>query len=128
MHFWNADTGYAPMAIHLGLAGIGLGLLLSPVASSVIEAADSDERGSASALVITLRLVGMTLGVAVLTLWGVQRQDALRRVADPLASSDPARFLANVAAQVVDETFLFAAAACLLALLPALWLRSRRTR
>ncbi len=67
---------------------------------------------------ITLRLVGMTMGVSILTLWGVPRQDALRRAGatNPLASGDPQLFLVNVAAQVVDEMFLFGAIACGLAL------------
>jgi MFS family permease len=117
------------MVAGLILAGAGLGLALSPVATTVINTAGPERRGSASALVITLRLVGMTLGVSALTLWGVPRQDALRRAgaADPLAASDPQLFLVNVAAQVVDELFLFAAAACLLALLAALALRRPAT-
>jgi MFS family permease len=128
LHSWNATTGYPEMAAGLILAGMGLGLAISPVTTTVVNAADAGRRGSASALVITLRLVGMTLGVSALTLWGVQRQDALRRAgaADPLAASDPSLFLINVAAQVVDELFLFAAAACLLALLASLALRGRQ--
>jgi hypothetical protein len=52
----------------------------------------------------------------------VQRQEVLRAAGatDPLAAGDPALFLVNVAAQVVGETFLFGALACLLALLAAL--------
>ena len=38
-------------------------------------------------------------------------------------SIDPQRFLVNVAAQVIDETFLFAVAACALGLAIALMLR-----
>jgi len=126
---WDATTGYPAMVAGLALAGAGLGLALSPVAATVINAAGSERRGSASALVITLRLVGMTIGISTLTLWGVPRQDALRRAGatDPLAASDPALFLVNVAAQVVDEMFLFAAAACVLALLAALALRPPTT-
>jgi EmrB/QacA subfamily drug resistance transporter len=122
---WQPDTGYAAMAGGLGLAGVGLGLALSPIAAAVIDVAGADRRGSASALVIILRLVGMTTGVSVLTLWGVQRQHLLRQAgaADPLAASDPQRFLVNVAAQVIDETFLFAVAACALGLAIALMLR-----
>jgi hypothetical protein len=102
-------------------------LTLSPVAESVIVAAGDEHRGSASALVITLRLVGMSIGVAILTIWGVQRQDALRQAGadDPLAISDPNLFLADIAAQVVGETFLFGAGACLLAALVALAMRGR---
>ncbi|HEX5691211.1 MAG TPA: MFS transporter [Roseiflexaceae bacterium] len=127
---WDANTGYPEMVAELALAGAGLGLALSPVAATVIDAAAADRRGSASALVITLRLVGMTLGVSTLTLWGVPRQDTLRRAGatNPLASSDPARFLLEVAAQVVGELFVFAAVACLLGLLAALLLRASRSR
>ena len=126
---WQAGTGYTAMLAGLATAGVGLGLAISPVAATVIDASDAERRGSASALVIILRLVGMTIGVSVLTLWGVQRQQALRQAgaADPLAARDPQQFLVNVAARVIDETFLFAVAACVLALLLALLLRSNRT-
>jgi MFS family permease len=122
---WHADTGYPAMAAQLVLAGCGLGVVISPVATLVINGVGEDHHGSASALVIILRLVGMTVGWSVLTLWGVQRQDMLRRAGatDPLASSDPALFLMNVAAQVFSETFLLGAGACLLALLCAALLR-----
>jgi EmrB/QacA subfamily drug resistance transporter len=130
MSLWRADTGYTAMACSLALAGAGLGLTLSPTASVVIDAASEARRGAASALVIVLRLTGMTVGVSVLTLWGVQRQDTLRRAAagDPAVLADPAGFLLDVAAQVVAETFLFAVVALLVALALAALLRSRRGR
>ncbi|MEI7770337.1 MAG: MFS transporter, partial [Chloroflexales bacterium] len=127
MSRWQAGSGYLGMGLELALAGAGLGLAISPLAEAVIAAADPGRRGSAAALVIALRLVGMTAGVAALTLYGVPRQDALRRAgaANPLASSDPARFLLDVAAQVIGETFLIGAAALALALVAGLWMRGR---
>jgi MFS family permease len=127
MSGWQAESGYLAMGLELALAGLGMGLVISPVAEAVIAAADAGRRGAAAAMVIALRLVGMTVGVAALTLYGVPRQDALRRAgaANPLAASDPARFLMGVAAQVIGETFLLGAAALALALLAAWWLRRR---
>jgi MFS family permease len=118
---WGADAGYPTMALGLALAGVGLGLALAPAADSLVAAAGEARRGAAAALAIILRLVGMTVGIATLTLWGVQRQDVLRRLgaADPAAMADPAAFLLRVAAQVVGEGFLFAAGACLLGIAAA---------
>ncbi len=129
MSRWRAESDYLGMGLELALAGAGMGLLISPLAEAVIAAAAAGRRGSAAALVIALRLVGMTAGVAALTLYGVPRQDALRRAgaANPLAASDPARFLMDVAAQVVGETFLLGAAALLAALAAAVWLGRRQT-
>jgi hypothetical protein len=58
----------------------------------------------------------------------VQRQDALRRAGadNPLAASDPPRFLMEIAAQVIGETFLFGAIALLLALIVATLMGARR--
>jgi MFS family permease len=123
---WRADTGYATMAAGLLVAGVGLGLALAPSAAAVIDAARSEQRGSAAALVIIMRLIGMTVGVSILTLYGVQRQDALRRAADP-AGADLAALLIDIAARVVGETFLFGAAACALALLFSLALGAARS-
>ncbi|WP_322817205.1 MFS transporter [Chloroflexus sp.] len=132
MAFWGPDVTYLRMGLELALTGIGLGLVIAPVADTVIATAGEDRRGAASALVIALRLVGMTVGVAILTLWGVHRQDELRRAGadNPLAVTEPARFLMEIAARVIGETFLFGAAACLVGLLAALVMREvsgRRT-
>ncbi|GAB4435958.1 MAG: MFS transporter [Chloroflexi bacterium OHK40] len=129
MSRWSADVPYAVMVLHMVLAGAGLGLVLAPAADAVIRVAPEDRRGAVSAIVIALRLVGMTVGVAVLTLWGVQRQDALRRAGagDPLAASEPARFLMDVAARVIGETFLFGVVALACGLLIALAMRATRS-
>jgi EmrB/QacA subfamily drug resistance transporter len=130
MSRWHAESTYLAMGLELALAGTGMGLLISPVAEAVIAAAAEGRRGSASAMVIALRLVGMTAGVASLTLYGVPRQDALRRAGatNPLASSDPARFLMDVAAQVVGETFMLGAAALAIALVAGVSFGARTTR
>jgi EmrB/QacA subfamily drug resistance transporter len=121
MSGWVATTPYSVMVVQLMMTGLGLGLVIAPAADAVIRAAALDRRGAVAAIVIALRLIGMTVGVAVLTLWGVQRQDTLRRAGadDPLAASDPALFLMHVAAEVIGETFLFGAVAILLGLLLA---------
>ncbi len=122
---WSPDISYLLMVAHLMLAGLGLGLVISPIATVIINAAGEQHHGSASALVITLRMVGLTIGWPVLTSWSIVRQNMLQRqgTENPLASEDPTRFLLETVTQVVNETFLFAAGACVLALLAALWMQ-----
>ncbi len=129
MAFWGPDATYLRMGLELALTGVGLGLVIAPVADTVVAAAGEDRRGAASALVIALRLVGMTVGVAILTMWGVHRQDELRRAGadNPLALTDPARFLMEIAGQVIGETFVFGAIACAIGLLAA-WMMRREQR
>ncbi|PDW04610.1 MFS transporter [Candidatus Viridilinea mediisalina] len=121
MSGWNALSSYQIMVFQLIVTGLGLGLVIAPAADAVIRAATRDRRGGVAAIVIALRLVGMTIGVALLTMWGVQRQDALRRAGadDPLVWSDPALFLMNIASAVISETFSFGALAILLGLVVA---------
>lgn len=128
MSGWNALSSYQVMVAQLILTGLGLGLVIAPAADAVIRVATRDRRGSVAAIVIALRLVGMTIGVALLTMWGVQRQDALRRAGadDPLVWSDPTLFLMNIASAVISETFRFGASAILLGLVFAAALGGRR--
>lgn len=128
MSGWRPDTPYATMLAHLALGGVGFGLIISPVATAVLNAAGQARRGVAAALVIILRLCGMTIGAAAMTTYGLQRSDALL---GPLAAgvTDTARLVeigVRVLNQVINETFLIAAAVCALALVPALLLRADR--
>ncbi|MFP4321169.1 MAG: MFS transporter [Anaerolineales bacterium] len=74
---WQPDTPYGLMAAQMVLIGIGLGLTISPVAAAVINAAKDSERGSASAMVLALRLLGMTVALTALTDFAINRVNRL---------------------------------------------------
>jgi hypothetical protein len=61
----------------LMVAGLGFGMVLAPIATAVVNSAPAEERGVASALVIILRLVGMSVGGSIALSWGTQRVQAL---------------------------------------------------
>ena len=65
------------MAIHLALAGLGFGLVTAPLSTAVIDAAGETQRGVTSGLVVILRLVGMSVGLSLLTAWGLKRFEQL---------------------------------------------------
>jgi MFS family permease len=125
MSTWQAVTPYRVLIPHLALAGIGMGLTLAPFAAAMINAAPEAYRGSASALAIIFRLVGMTVGVSGMAAYGLERANHLSALWLPPGADLNAvvEVGMRVAETVIDETFLLAGAVCLLALLPALLLR-----
>jgi MFS family permease len=128
MSGWRASTLYGQMVPHLVLAGVGFGLTLAPVAAAVVNASPPGQRGTASALVILFRLIGMTTGVSSITTYGLHRADVLTDRLLPAGAglAETVRIGVQVAERVIGETFWIAGAACALALIPVLTLRAGR--
>jgi len=117
------------MIAGLLLAGVGLGVTIAPIGAAVINAVPDSERGIASALVIILRLIGMTVSVSGMTTFGVRREAALLKSAlagVPLTEAQKiGEVTQRVTTQVTSEMAWIAAGVCLLALIAALGLRAR---
>jgi MFS family permease len=75
---WGADTPYPILALQLGLLGAGFGLTTAPTTSAVVDHAAPEHRGSAAAVVMVVRLLGLSVGLSALTAWGLARFNALR--------------------------------------------------
>lgn len=123
---WTLDLADGVIALEMALVGVGLGLTFSPISASVINSAEAEHLGTASALVIIMRLLGMTVGVSLLTALASQRLSILAAGelaglgGDPFAALD---IYARLTVQVLTEISLLGALLCAAAVIPALLLR-----
>jgi MFS family permease len=139
MHLWPLDVDWTRITVAAVVAGLGFGLVIAPISTSALNVSGVQQSGSASAVITVLRMVGMILGLAALTAWGLGLFRSL--VAGhpvPLPTSGESAvdynaqlqaFTAHVivpaAHQVYVDVFAVAAVLCVLGVAPALLLWRR---
>ena len=107
----------------LVLVGLGIGLALAPVNNAVLAGAPDDAHGVASALVVVARMVGMVVGLALLTAIGLHRYyEAVAALPDPTDTDA----LAHSGMVQVQTVFVGAAVAALAAAIASMGLGLRR--
>jgi MFS family permease len=122
---WTLEIDNLTLSLEMALIGVGIGLTFSPISTAVINSAYDEERGVASALVIILRLIGMTISVSTLSTFGLHRVNALATAMNAGTAFDANAMLnvyAEATLQVLGEMGLIGAALCGLALVPAFFL------
>ena len=126
---WTIDIAEPALTIHLAITGLGLGLLVSPIAETALFGVQDDQSGAASALLSVSRMVGMTAGLAAMTALGTVQFHEL--VADvPAFSLDPEvqqqifNSAIDAGVAVFTRFYLYAAILSAVALVPA-WFMTR---
>jgi MFS transporter, DHA2 family, triacylglyceride efflux pump len=74
---WTPAVSIATVALVLGGFGLGFGLTVTPRSTAAVESAGRASFGMASAIVTVARMVGMAVGVSVLTAYGSTQIDRL---------------------------------------------------
>lgn len=146
---WTASTGIGDAALAMATFGLGFGLSVTPRSTVAIEAAGRDAFGAASSVVTVARMLGMAIGLAVLTAYGSTTITRLstevyatpdaylalipehlrdRPLRDPLVVEALESWASREAASIMVGLFLGAAAVTAAAVPPALVLGGRSGR
>ncbi|MEA2655106.1 MAG: hypothetical protein QOI23_471 [Chloroflexota bacterium] len=105
----------------LAACGLGFGIVIAPLAATVLQLTRSEHHGLASSLVVLARVMGMLIGLSVLTAFGLFR---FRQILGTPQLTDPdlrariehlGRLVAAAFLQEYREIFTIAAALCILA-------------
>ncbi|OGO54350.1 MAG: hypothetical protein A2V85_14260 [Chloroflexi bacterium RBG_16_72_14] len=146
---WTADTSIESAAGALALFGAGFGLTVTPRSTAAVEAVSHEAYGIASSTVTVARMVGMAVGLAILTAYGSTTIDRLydkvyatpdaylafipeslrdRPLEDGLVIEALEAWAASEAARIMVGIFLVAAVVTAVAIPPSLVLDRRRRR
>lgn len=134
MHFWPIHVTLNQMTVSTLICGLGFGLVIAPISTTAINAVRNHQMGMAASIVTVLRMVGMILGLAALTSWGLGRFYDLVHNAklppditplSPAFAAYEAQIAINAAYDVFTSIFLAAGVLCLIAILPACLLEGR---
>lgn len=137
MSLWPIHPNQWQITASTLITGLGFGLVIAPIGTTAINSLWPSQAGVGSAVVTALRMVGMTLGLSVLTSWALARFQQLAAQYHSLpANSSPAQTAAwsqGYATHVIDslhttytEVFLISAVICLVSLIPAFFLWGRQ--
>jgi MFS family permease len=149
MFTWTASVAIEQVALALGVFGFGFGLTVTPRSTAAVESAGRASFGIASAVVTVSRMIGMAIGLAILTAYGSTTIDRLydqlyatpeayqaiipedlrdRPLRDPFVVEALEDWASREAAGIMVGLFVVAAGVTIAAIPPGLALGRRRRR
>ena len=121
MSTWETEVAEPRLSVPLVAAGLGFGLVIPPIGISALSAAPSHYWGAAVSLVTASRMVGMALGLAALSAWGIERfYSLIAHVTVGTTYEETEAPLIAAGVVVFQNIFTIAGLLSLLAILPAL--------
>ena len=126
MSGWELETAEPAVTLQLALAGLGFGLVIAPLFLTAMEAGPDDYQATAASTVTVARMVGMALGLAALSAWGMDRFLFLTGGLPPALSPEYGPRLAEASMALFQEFFVVSMFLCLAAMVPVLGMGGRR--
>ena len=125
MSGWQKDVAGFALTLPLVTAGFGFGLVIPPIGVSALSASPSDYWGAAASLVTASRMVGMALGLAALSAWGIERFYSLTADAGLGTSFEETEaVLVGAGVTVFQNLFWISGILSLIAIVPAFLMRT----
>ena len=125
MSGWETDVGGFRLTMPLVAAGLGFGLVIPPISVSALSAAPSHYWGAAASLVTASRMVGMALGLAALSAWGIERFYSLTADVDLGSNFEVTEAtLIGAGVTVFQNLFMISGFLSLVAIVPALLMKT----
>ena len=129
MHHWGANVSWTEITIGTMITGLGFGLIVAPISTTALNTASPQRFGMAASISTALRIIGMILGLAGLSSWGLSRvQDLTIQARQGIDLSNPDQLnilsqrLVDVAIHVITDFYLVGGIVALLAVIPAFFL------
>ena len=127
MSGWETQVDELRLTLPLITAGLGFGLVIPPIAVSALSASPSHYWGAAASLVTASRMVGMALGLAALSAWGIERFYSLTADVVPTESYEVTEaLLIDAGVTVFQNMFMITGFLSLMAILPALLMKEEQ--
>ena len=126
MSRWTLEIADPQMTVHLFICGFGFGLVIAPLGTAVMDSVSQEQKGFASSMVVMARMIGMMLGMAAITAWGMERFHlATASLSLEEIMDTPDKLTASLLA-LFDNFFLASVFICAIAILPAIFLSLKK--
>ena len=135
---WPVEIAEPRLTVDLVLAGAGFGLVVAPLMHRAVAAAPADYRAVAASMIVVARMLGMTLGLAALSAWGInQMLTILTETPSPLIMPgldatargrvfvEYQQFLRSASLDLFHAFYRAAGFVTIVAIVPVLLMRSR---
>ena len=119
----------------LAIVGLGLGLVIGPLTSATLRVVPPAQHGIASALVVVARMIGMLIGIAALSAWGLYRFNQHLATLAATNNAGPMSLAERLSAQaeryreayvmMYGDIFLIAAVVCIIGAVLGLLISAR---